>query len=119
MFQLTTIETHLFISRPGNLTILSVQHLVDCAIPPSGYKVYGCEGGELPEAYRYIREHGVIAEKQYPYLGEVCKSCSCKPVCQESRSNCTHIKDFAYIDRNNETSMMAAVGESLNQSSSK
>lgn len=100
----------MYLTNQTNLTDLSVQNLVDCATKPAGYRISGCDGGELEDAFRYISEHGVIAEKHYPYLGEICKTCFCKPLCYGLNNHCFHIKDYAYIQRLNEIRIKAAVG---------
>nr|KAG5702982.1 hypothetical protein BaRGS_014805 [Batillaria attramentaria] len=49
----------------GQLVPLSVQQLVDCSS-----QNYGCHGGNVDEAFAYIRKFGgVVSEEEYPYTG--------------------------------------------------
>ncbi|KAK7491587.1 hypothetical protein BaRGS_00017226 [Batillaria attramentaria] len=49
----------------GQLVPLSVQQLVDCTS-----QNYGCHGGNVDEAFTYIRKFGgVVSEEEYPYTG--------------------------------------------------
>jgi hypothetical protein len=52
------VESHLAIKN-GNLTVLSVQNLVDC-IP------FGCKGGYISYAFNYMR-NGINLASGYPY----------------------------------------------------
>lgn len=54
----------------GHKIVLSEQQLIDCSVLNSG-----CDGGTGNNAVKYIREYGVMQEKDYPYTGrdEQCK----------------------------------------------
>jgi len=54
--------------KTGTLTNLSEQQLVDCA---SGYGNYGCNGGLMDNAYKYIRANGITTRGTYPYIERV------------------------------------------------
>jgi cathepsin L len=45
---------------------LSEQQLVSCAGP--AYGNYGCQGGYIASAYKYVYEHPLTTTAQYPYV---------------------------------------------------
>jgi hypothetical protein len=45
---------------------LSEQQLVDCS---GSYGNHGCNGGSRLEALKYIKDHGITTESDYPYKG--------------------------------------------------
>lgn len=46
--------------------ILSVQQILDCS---GDYGNYGCNGGWMNSTCFYIRDKGLVTEKEYPYVG--------------------------------------------------
>uniref|UniRef100_A0A914I7Q8 Peptidase C1A papain C-terminal domain-containing protein n=1 Tax=Globodera rostochiensis TaxID=31243 RepID=A0A914I7Q8_GLORO len=50
--------------RNGTLFTLSEQQMIDCDQSNDG-----CEGGNRPNAFRYVRDNGLLQEKAYPYRG--------------------------------------------------
>ena len=50
----------------GDNTLLSPQQLIDCSSP---YGNNGCSGGKIDNALKYIKDHGLSTEKEYPYVG--------------------------------------------------
>jgi C1A family cysteine protease len=66
----------------GKLLDLSEQQVVDCATGIS-YGSYGCNGGQMTGAFKYMISNGQCSESSYPYTSgttqkqnDVCKSCS-------------------------------------------
>ncbi|KAF4758597.1 hypothetical protein FOZ63_003072, partial [Perkinsus olseni] len=47
----------------GELVSLSEEELIDCS---KDYGNYGCWGGLMNESFRYVADHGLGAEKDYP-----------------------------------------------------
>ncbi|CAG9861080.1 unnamed protein product [Phyllotreta striolata] len=56
-----TVEGAYFI-KTGKLVSLSEQNLVDC-----DKNNYGCGGGYMTTALKYIEKNGIMADKDYPY----------------------------------------------------
>jgi xylem cysteine proteinase len=48
------------------LTTYSEQELVDCS---RAYWNEGCNGGEMNQAFEYIKDQGISTDKEYPYEG--------------------------------------------------
>ena len=61
----STIESAWKVSK-GVLPVLSEQQMVDCA---GSYGNYGCDGGWMGNAYRYVRDiGGQMSSSAYPYV---------------------------------------------------
>lgn len=72
----------------GNLQSFSEQQLVDCS---GSYGNQACNGGLMDNAFKYVRDHGIVLESEYPYKGV-------KQTCQKNAgafkvSGFTDIKD--------------------------
>ncbi|RWR97394.1 thiol protease SEN102-like protein [Cinnamomum micranthum f. kanehirae] len=82
----------------GELKDLSVQQLVDC---DSGN--HGCQSGTIIPAFRYIMEHGIANEDQYPYTARAGN-------CKRSVPTRALIKGYQYVAPT-ELHLMAAVAK--------
>ncbi|XP_045172428.2 procathepsin L-like [Mercenaria mercenaria] len=68
----------------GSVSDLSEQNLVDCA--NKKYGNYGCEGGWMNNAYKYIKDNrGVDGEICYPYTAKD-ETCSYKRCCKVAKN---------------------------------
>ena len=56
----------------GNSASFSEQQLVDCS---RFYGNQGCNGGLMNDAFKYVKDHGITTEDQYPYkaVDQICK----------------------------------------------
>ncbi|KHN83409.1 Oryzain alpha chain [Toxocara canis] len=72
------------------LVSLSEQELIDCDLNDNG-----CSGGYRPYAFQYVRSHGIVSEKDYPYKGEEQEECA-------AAGKRVYIKSIKYIGRNEE-----------------
>lgn len=95
-FQAAALESHYYI-KTGELISLSEQFLIDCSMLNNG-----CSGGWTLNAYRSIRDIGMVTEESYPYEAED-KSC---------RANGTLFKGMGFaVVQQREDNIKAAVGE--------
>ncbi|CAH0545767.1 unnamed protein product [Brassicogethes aeneus] len=95
-----SLEGQLQIQK-GNLTSLSEQNLIDCS---KKYHNSGCNGGLMENAFKYIKDHGIMSEESYPYFGfdGVC-------MFDDFRIAAT-ISGYVAIQEGNENDLKAAVG---------
>lgn len=84
----------------GNLLSLSEQQLVDCS---TSYGNHGCNGGLMDNAFRYIKDHGIEAESDYPYKAQDMK---CQAVGGKKAAS---ISSHADIKRNKCSALETAV----------
>jgi len=56
----------------GTLQSFSEQQLVDCS---GSYGNQACNGGLMDNAFKYVKDHGIVTEDQYPYKA-VKQACS-------------------------------------------
>ncbi|MCL4113740.1 UNVERIFIED_CONTAM: hypothetical protein GTU68_060644 [Idotea baltica] len=62
-----SLEGLSFLSK-GTLESFSEQQLVDCS-----YLKYGnlaCSGGQMDNAFKYVKDKGIVHETQYPYIAK-------------------------------------------------
>lgn len=69
----TTGALESILAARGKPVLLSEQQLVDCSDRRYGNR--GCSGGMMDNALRYVRDHGIMSSRSYPYSEreEVCK----------------------------------------------
>ncbi|EDR27481.1 cysteine proteinase 2 precursor, putative [Entamoeba dispar SAW760] len=80
---------------------LSEQQIVDCS--QGEYSNWGCTCGNVGNSFNYIRDHGVLLERDYPYTGKA-NNCSIdgkKPVIK--------IKDYSFVFPQTEENLKIAV----------
>jgi KDEL-tailed cysteine endopeptidase len=89
----------------GSLLDLSEEQLVECATGIS-YGSFGCNGGDMDGAFKYVIEHGQCSLSAYPYTSGDGKSGSCKSCSPVAKiSSCYEVKP------NDQVSLKAAVGK--------
>merc|ERR1712117_254015 len=81
----------------GNLISLSEQQLVDCDTTS-----YGCNGGNVVLAYRYVEGSGSVLESDYPYTG---MDGACKA---SSYSTAATISSYVTLPYGSESSLQSA-----------
>jgi C1A family cysteine protease len=94
------VESAWFMAKK-QLLVLAPQQIVDCDTTD-----LGCNGGDLPTAFAYVKQNGLEYEKDYPYFsGNSGDSGNCQ---YKSSKVVAHIKGFAYAtQKHNETQMQA------------
>ncbi|XP_032831802.1 cathepsin S-like [Petromyzon marinus] len=87
--------------RRGQLVSLSEQNLVDC----SRVGNYGCRGGFMVNAFKYIHQNrGIAYERSYPYTGQDNRPCRYDP-----RSRGAYLTSYGRIRKNSEAGLQQAV----------
>ncbi|PIN23306.1 Cysteine proteinase Cathepsin L [Handroanthus impetiginosus] len=84
----------------GNLISLSEQQLLDCNTDN-----YGCCGGFMEYAFKFITENGITAYENYPYQGS-------QNYCNSQASNLSPsvmISGYENVPKNSESALMQAV----------
>jgi len=90
----------------GQLVDLSEQELVDCATGIA-YGSYGCNGGQMEGAFKFVMQYGQCSLTSYPYTSGVTKTGG---TC--SNSKCTavaHITSCSDVKPNDQLSLKGAV----------
>jgi C1A family cysteine protease len=83
--------------QTGNLISFSEQQLMDCSVD---YNDFGCNGGEMTHAFRYVIDKGICDEAEVPYKSKVhrCSTDICKAR--------TYFSDCRTIPAGDQSSMM-------------
>jgi C1A family cysteine protease len=91
----------------GKLLSLSEEQLTDCA---TGFKYgsYGCDGGQMDGAFKYVIENGVTTEEQYPYTADNGNNDTCQE--NDITTAVTFTKCFD-VASNDQVSLKAAVAK--------
>lgn len=105
---LGNIEGQRYLKGSMPLLPLSAQNLIDCTYVNATTSdetdsCYGCHGGTIPDAFRYIKDHGIDSEKDYPFEDRDMK---CKY--PDQKSNIT-ISDFIRLPKGDEKSLQEAI----------
>jgi C1A family cysteine protease len=90
----------------GKLVDLSEQELVDCANGLS-YGSFGCNGGEMDGAFKFIIENGQCSLSSYPYTSGVTKTGG---TCQKC-SSVAHISSCSDVKSKDQISLKGAVAK--------
>ena len=92
-------ESLAFIAGRG-LPSFSEQQLVDCS---GSYGNYGCGGGLMDNAFRYVRDVGLTTETAYGYTG----------IDQTCKANCGyfHISSYNDVPAANDPQLAAAIAQ--------
>ena len=81
---------------------LSEEQLVDCDTTN-----YGCDGGFMAAAFKYLEKHGSISEADYPYTAGNGQ----KGICQESGKDiAANVSGYVPLPHGNEGKLKEAVG---------
>lgn len=72
------IESVWAISK-GQLINLSEQELVDCATGIK-YGGHGCNGGQMDGAFKYVEQHGLCSDIEYPYTATQTSCMNCDKI---------------------------------------
>jgi KDEL-tailed cysteine endopeptidase len=90
----------------GSLVDLSEEQLVECATGIS-YGSFGCNGGEMDGAFKYVIEHGQCSLVSYPYTSGSGQSGKC----QQSCSSVAKLSSCYDVKPNDQISLKVAVGK--------
>jgi C1A family cysteine protease len=89
----------LYAIQNGNLAEFSEQYLLNCA--GQDYGNLGCDGGWMPNAFSFVKDHGIALSSDVPYLKSQQTCQLVNPIF--SISGC------AYVEQNNNEQLLQAV----------
>jgi len=84
----------------GEMIEFSEQQLTDCSF---SYGNHGCHGGIMDNAFRYVIDHGLVLEEQYPFVGYQGR-------CRVRRGN-FYISDYVDLPSEDLDQLAAAVNQ--------
>ena len=99
-FSATAAVESAYAIKTGRLISVSEQMLNDCS---GSYGNDGCQGGLMDNAFKFIKDHGICSESDYPYIA---KDAECK------MDKCTAevmITGYRDVPPNQQVSLKAAV----------
>nr|CAI5847731.1 unnamed protein product [Callosobruchus analis] len=80
---------------------LSEQNLMDCS---RGYDNYGCNGGNMVNAFFYVQANGIMSEADYPYEAELH---NCR---YDSGRSAVHVHNVYTVRQDEEALILAEMG---------
>jgi len=95
----------------GELLAFSEQQLVDCDNFKNGGRDFGCNGGLMDNAFKWISKNGgICSELSYPYVsGETTKSGVCEKICSSVKN--TNIQSYVDVIPSSDDEMMNALSK--------
>eukprot|EP00727_Mastigamoeba_balamuthi_P013434 m51a1_g8713 putative pro-cathepsin h (292) ;mRNA; r:140576-141451 len=86
----------------GKTQQFATQQLVDCARKDDSGMGAGCQGGNYPMAFDYLKQHAAMLESSYPYRAE-------NGYCQERDNGAAKVVSYGTVGWDDETQVMSAV----------
>eukprot|EP00727_Mastigamoeba_balamuthi_P013417 m51a1_g8699 putative pro-cathepsin h (422) ;mRNA; f:80903-82524 len=86
----------------GKTQQFATQQLVDCVRKDYNGMGTGCQGGNYPMAFDYLKQHAAMLESSYPYRAE-------NGYCQERDNGAAKVVSYGTVGWDDETQVMSAV----------